>query len=263
MADFNGDGYADLAVGVPGAVDTAGTVVVLYGTANGIRDAGAQRWHQGRAGIAGARTAGHRFGSALASGDFDRDGYADLAVGIPGDTRTAGAVTVIYGTADGLAAAGDDRWHQDVDGIGGNAAAGHGYGSALTSGDFDGDGYDDLAVGIPGAKNTAGAVNVLYGGGGGLSVAADQYLHQDVAGIVGKSVRGNTYGSALTAADFDGDGYDDLAVGAPGAIQTEGSVSVMYGSNRGLTADGDQRWYQDRNSVEDTGETGDAFGAAL
>jgi hypothetical protein len=263
MGDFDGDGYTDLAVGVPGALGTAGTVVVLYGTANGIRSNGAQRWHQDVAGIGGVGTDGHRFGSALAVGDFDRDGHDDLAVGIPGDKQKAGAVTVLYGTSAGLDAAGDDRWHQDVTGIGGNATRNHGYGSALATADFDGDGYDDLAVGIPGAKNTAGAVNVLYGATGGLSTAGDQFLHQNVAGFLGTSYRGNAYGAALSGGDFDGDGYDDLAVGTPGDKKTAGTVAVIYGTGRGLTANGDQRWHQDKNNVEDSGEDGDAFGGAL
>ena len=84
--DFDGDGYADLAVGVPGedvrGVKDAGVVQVLYGSASGV-SARDQVWHQGRKGITNKLEKRDRFGSSLTSGDFDGDGFADLAVGIP------------------------------------------------------------------------------------------------------------------------------------------------------------------------------------
>ena len=86
--DFDGDGYADLAVGVWGedlrGVRDAGAVQVLYGSAAGVtaRD---QLWHQGRKGIKNKLEKDDHFGQALASGDFDADGFADLAVGIPSE----------------------------------------------------------------------------------------------------------------------------------------------------------------------------------
>src|SRR6266498_5852274 len=92
--DFNGDGIADLAIGEPGATinghANAGDVIVIYGSAAGLTTTGARRpelWYQDRWG--GTRTfdtaqAGDLFGSALASGDFNGDGFSDLAIGIPG-----------------------------------------------------------------------------------------------------------------------------------------------------------------------------------
>ena len=106
--DFNGDGYADLAVGVPGedlrGRRDAGAVQVLYGSASGVT-AHDQMWHQGRKGVKGALEKGDRFGTTLASADFDSDGYADLAIGILdediGTKKNAGAVQVLYGGPPG------------------------------------------------------------------------------------------------------------------------------------------------------------------
>jgi FG-GAP repeat len=70
-------------------------------------------------------------------------------------------------------------------------------------------------------------------------------------------------------ADFNGDGFTDLAVGVPGenigAIADAGAVNVIYGANAGLSATNtpDQVWSQNTANVEDTAETDDLFGAAL
>ena len=123
-SDFDGDGYSDLAVGVPGqdlgGHINVGQVNVIYGSATGLTAAGDQVWWQGSPGIKGvpegrdgppgARLLGDAFGGQLASGDFDGDGYADLAVTSTYDRENGdalGAVNVIYGGPAGLDATGD------------------------------------------------------------------------------------------------------------------------------------------------------------
>ncbi len=119
--DFNGDGYVDRAVGVPledvGAASDAGVINVLYGSASGLAAAGNQVFSQDDLrGHAGAVQAGDRLGSALTTGDFDHDGFTDLAVGVPaediGSAADAGTVEILYGSAAGLAP-GAQHWNQD------------------------------------------------------------------------------------------------------------------------------------------------------
>ncbi len=151
----------------------------------------------------GGAEAGDLFGASLASGDFDGDGFDDLAIGAPGEgigaKADAGAVNVLYGSASGLTATGDQLWHQSTSGVLGGAEAGDLFGASLASADFDGDGKDDLAIGAPGegigAKADAGAVNVLYGSASGLTAAGDQLWHQNVAGVLGGAEPGDLFGS--------------------------------------------------------------------
>jgi hypothetical protein len=247
-ADYNGDGFDDLAIGVSSedinGVSFAGAVNVLYGTAAGLTADGNQFWHQDRPGIKETAEAGDEFGEALAAGDFNNDGFDDLAVGVVGESvgvEDAGAVNVLYGTDGGLRAKGDQFWHQDSPGIRGRAKPEDHFGCALAAGDFGNDGFDDLAVGalgdsLAGAKG-AGAVNVIYGSAEGLTTAGNQFWHQDVLGIRGRAKRHDNFGSALAAGDFDNDGFDDLAVGGSGDSLggvKGGAVNVIYGSAAGL-----------------------------
>jgi FG-GAP repeat len=90
---------------------------VLYGTLGGLNAAGDQLWHQNKTGISEDPEARDGFGRAVATGDYDGDGKADLAIGVPHENTSgkvgAGAVHVIYGTPNKLRAAGSQFWHQD------------------------------------------------------------------------------------------------------------------------------------------------------
>ena len=172
-ADFNQDGFADLAIGTPfegvGSIGAAGTVTVLYGTASGTTSIGSQLFTQ----VGGAIEAGDGFGGSLAAGDFNHDGFADLAAGAGGEdvgSRVgAGAVSILYGSAGGLTATGGRLFTQ----VGGAVEAGDSFGAALAAGDFNQDGFADLAAGAPGEAvgsiQYAGAVSIVYGSAGGLT----------------------------------------------------------------------------------------------
>jgi FG-GAP repeat len=108
-----------------------GAVSVLYGAAKGLTPAGGQIL----TGLRGPSGNFDQFGSALATGDFNDDGFADLAAGVPGQEASgiayAGAVTVFYGTADGLTRAGGRLLTQDSPGVPDTAERGDLFGDAL------------------------------------------------------------------------------------------------------------------------------------
>ncbi len=277
--DFNGDGYPDLAVGAPGedvgSATDAGAVNVIYGSGGGLSDAGNQSFTQDDLGGGETAAGGDRFGAAVSVADFDDDGFADLAVGAPGENlgsaNDAGAVNVLYGSPNGLSASGDQVLSQGGGGIQGSPSAGDRFGAALAAADLNGDGRDDLAIGAPGdsvgSTAGAGAVNVIYGSGGGLTATGNQLWTQNSAGVLEASEGGDSFGSAVAAADLNGDGEADLAVGVPGeSIGTNsgaGAVNVLYGSASGVTSAGNQLWSQNSADILDGAEADDSFGATL
>ncbi|CAN5644779.1 hypothetical protein BH23CHL8_BH23CHL8_07490 [soil metagenome] len=279
-ADFDGDGRDDLAIGAHHAnVGTrdAGSVHILYGTAAGLSAQDSQVWHQASRGIADKPETGDGFGKALAAGDFDGDGLADLAIGAPYESRAVnrmGIVHILRGSRGGLTSRGSQVWHQDRPGILDHAEERDQFGQSLAAGDFDRDGFDDLVVGVwfEDYRNTLsneGGFHVIYGSGRGLTAQGDQLWHQDRPGVRDRTQDSDRFGQALATADFDGDGFDDIAVGSPssdlgkGIHQNRGAAHVFYGSRRGITADGDEYLTQDSPGVKDRSEAWDHFGETV
>ncbi len=229
-------------------------------------------------------------------GDFNGDGRDDLAIGVArenvdtakGTRSNAGAVNVLYGSSSGLSATSplpDQFWTQNTEGVNDVAEEGDLFGFSLSAGDFNGDGRDDLAIGVPfegvdtgaGTIFGAGAVNVLYGSSSGLSATSrlpDQFWTQSTPDVNDNAEDSNQFGLSLASADFNGDGRDDLAIGVPfegvdtgaGTITNAGAVNVLYGSSNGLSATSplpDQIWTQSTKNVNDDAEVADLFGDAL
>ncbi|MFB7518319.1 esterase [Streptomyces sp. NPDC056144] len=215
----------------------------------------------------GARTTAAQVRDLVAksatTGDYDRNGYADLVV----SGVTAGAEPG-HGWSWYLAG-GPDALDYRRDLRGGPVAA---------SGDIDGDGYDDLVTGEPhspddgGDTMTGGLVGVYKGGPGGPAGATGvgtppQWWTQNSPGVPGANERGDGWGSDLSLGDTNKDGYADLAIGAPGedngTIADAGMVTVLRGNSRGLTATGAASWTQNSPSVPGAVESGDRFGAQV
>jgi len=207
--DFDGDGYADLAVGTPSADGTNGGVAVYYGGPAGISSASPDL-------VIPPPTTGSRFGASLVAADLRKTGYADLVVGVGsfGPPVGSGTVYFYYGGSSGLPAAPS------------SSSAGPAlypiFGSyALAAGDYNGDGHQDVALGYGEASNMGGALFLFRGGPGGV-----------LADGTSSGAFGNRLGEHVALADIYGTGYAALLVG--GLVGAD-STSVMPGGAGGIT----------------------------
>jgi hypothetical protein len=229
-ADIDGDGYEDLIVGVPGT--PVGQIQVVFGSAAGLSSTR-------QATISGPSADGPsaHFGAAIAAGDFDCDGFADVAAAAPdadvGGAQDAGSVTVYRGRASGVATTGTRL----VQGAFGDAAeGGDRFGFALAAGNLDADGpggcgCDDLAISasfedVSGVED-AGLVHVLFGGSSGPGSGGTQNVPP--SGALGP-LRGQGLGSHLGIGDIDLDGVDDLSM----TLSASDRLAWMSGGAGGL-----------------------------
>jgi len=193
-----------------------------------------------------------RFGSAAAVGDFNDDGWDDIAVGIPGENGNEGAVRIVYGTAGGPT--GTTQFFTDTDF--GATPQDLGYlGVSLAVGDFDDDGYQDLAIGARDpAAGDVGRVVVARGGPTGLTPDGELY----------RSFPGSGAPLPMVAGRFGSGPADDLAIGYPFATvngeTSAGLVEVVYpGEYLTIIV----QYHQDYPGVGGAVEEADQFGASL
>ena len=279
VGDVDGDSYDDVVVGIPGEAFGSradiGTIMIFWGSSSGIAGGNSQGISQATPGAAGGAETGDRFGSALTVGDFDADGFGDIAVGVPGEDvgsiPDGGAVHVFDGSASGVSLSGDKIWTQASAGIKGGTEGGDLFGSAVGSSDFDHDGDDELLIGVLGedigSRQDAGLIQLIRGGSTGLSAKDDLLFHQDVAGVAGGAEANDQFGATFAFADFDRDGWMDVAIGVPGeAIGTttnSGAIQILFGFNDGPSTKGDLILSQASPGIAGALEAGDAFGRHL
>ncbi|WP_028799251.1 FG-GAP-like repeat-containing protein [Streptomyces sp. 142MFCol3.1] len=232
--NVNGDGATDLLVmGQQEITDGYRTRSVLYtGSATGLK--------------AGAKVAG---GYAATIADVDKDGFGDIVTGNFMEKSTdepngglGGAVTVTYGAAGGLSTRTPVRITQDTAGVPGAGEKNDGFGWSLSSGDTNGDGYADVAIGANseyiGSIRHAGQVTVLRGSATGLTGTGSKSFSQNTTGVPGTAESDDYFGSEVKLSDINADGRAELSVGAYGENAGAGAVWYFKTTTSGITATG-------------------------
>ena len=274
LGDLDGDGVEDLAVGAnlddTGGADR-GAVYVLFMNSNGTVKSN-QKIADNTGGFNVTLTDGDHFGRSVASlGDLDNDGVEDIAVGADGDDTGGGdrgSVYVLFMNSNGTVKS-NQKIADNTGGFSVTLTDSSGFGNSVAAvGDLDNDGVEDIAVGArkdDTGGTDRGAVYVLLMNTNG-TVKSNQKIADNTGGFNVTLTDGDRFGaSAEGMGDLDGDGVEDLAVGAnqdnTGGT-SRGAVYVLFMNSNG-TVKSNQKIADNTGGFNVTLTNGDRFGVSI
>jgi hypothetical protein len=230
--DINGDGYGDILIGAYNANAGAGYTYVVYGQSSfpALVDLSQTGYGFAIQGVSANDYSGY---SVSGAGDVNQDGYRDFLIGAYGANSEAGSTYIVYGRDTetspfpavlSLATLSSSGNGIAINGV--SAADQSGF-SVTSAGDINHDGIADVAIGAKGANLGSGVTYIVYGGN--LPAVLNLGTLSDGFAITGHAIGDFSGYSVSGVSDINGDGYDDIVIGAYGANSGAGSTYAVYG----------------------------------